>query len=118
MFARYYNLVLMAAWLLIAAVVFDPLGLAPENLRRRLGGVETTLVGVLAVVLAVYNFARWWARRSIDRGRSGRCPGPLSVRMPDREPEEYVPNPELDFLKVPDADKPPPGPSADGERKG
>jgi hypothetical protein len=109
MFARHYNLALMVLWLLIAAVVFNPFGLVPERLQRRLGGPETTLVGALAVALAVYNFARWWANRSAYRDRSGRRPGPLSVQTLDREPEKYEPNPELDFLK------PPPGSSANGD---
>ena len=37
----------------------------------------------------------------------------------ERGPEKYEPNPEFDFVKLPDAEKrDPPEPSANGEHKG
>ena len=118
MFRRYYNLILMGFWLVIAAGMFAPELVLPENVRRHLVGPGSTLVGVLALVLAAYNFVRWWALRSLLQTRSTATVNPLSVRKyePDAV-EKYEPNPELDFLKIPDPDRPhpPPGPSANGD---
>ena len=120
MYRRYYNLVLMVLWLLVAGVLLAPEGVVPDNLRRQLGGPLRLPVAVLAVVLAVYNFARWWAYQSLTGSPAARVVNPLAVRKPDAEAEPYEPNPELDFLQVPDADQPhpPPEPSANGDHKG
>jgi hypothetical protein len=74
MFRRNYNLVLMAVWLGIAAVV-----LFPERFFRPGARVPGgAMAGVLALTLAGYNLVRWWAYRSLRRNRPG--PNPLAVR--------------------------------------
>ena len=74
MLRRYYNLVLMAAWLGIAAVLLAPGWFLPG--RQVPGGV---MPGVLALTLALYNLVRWWAYRSLRRNRPA-GPNPLAVR--------------------------------------
>lgn len=81
MLRRYYNLVLMAVWLAIAAVLLVPDVLFPG--RQVPGG---PMPGVLALVLAAYNFVRWWAYRSLRQNRpSG--PNPLAARSRRDESE-------------------------------
>ena len=119
MFRRYYNLVLMGVWLVMAWFLLAPDWALPEKARGKFGGLEGTLLGLLAVTFAVYNAVRWWAYQSLRRTRPAVRANPLAVRRTDaeRESESYETNPELDFLKVPDAEKPPPGPSANGDHK-
>lgn len=77
MLRRYYNLVLMAVWLAIAAVLLTPGRQVP-------GG---PMPGVLALVLAAYNFVRWWSYRSLRRNRPTE-PNPLAVRRRHRDEGE------------------------------
>ncbi|MDB5311660.1 MAG: hypothetical protein JWO38_5862 [Gemmataceae bacterium] len=119
MFRRHYNLLLMGFWIVIAAGLLAPDLILPENVRRQFGGPGGTLAGVLALTFALYNLVRWWAYQSLYRHRATTV-NPLSVRRFDSERgERYELNSDLDFLKVPDADKPmpPPEPSANGDQK-
>lgn len=100
MFRRHYSLAMMALWLGIAAVSLAPDGLLPERVRAQLRGPGASMVGMLALVFAAYNLVRWWAMRSVTTTRPR--PNPLARRGED---EPYVPNPELDFLRPPDADR-------------
>ena len=114
MFRRHYNLILAAVWLLIAVLLLAPEELIAPQLAKQLGGPLKFPAGVLALVLAVYNVARWWAYQSLYRNRRAAVRGnPLAVR---EEGEKYEYNPELDFFKPADGEPPtPPGPSANGD---
>ncbi len=107
MFLRYYNLLLMGVWLGTAAALLAPDLVLPEKVRGQVRGVGGSMAGALALVFAAYNFVRWWAIGKAAAAR--RRPNPLASRR--REDEPYVPNPELNFLRVPDAEQPdePPG---------
>lgn len=109
---RHYSLVLMAVWLGAAVVLLAP-DVLPEKLRGQVRGVGGSMAGALALVFAAYNLVRWWAAGSVAASRPR--PNPLAPRRRDDEP--YEPNPELDFLRVPDAQEPP-KPSANGDHKG
>ncbi|MBN9518982.1 hypothetical protein J0H58_10765 [bacterium] len=97
---RHYSLVLMAVWLSAAAVLLAP-DLLPDKLRGQVRGVGGSMAGALALVFAAYNLVRWWAAGKVAASRPR--PNPLAPRRRDEEP--YKPNPELDFLRVPDAEK-------------
>lgn len=107
MFRRNYSLCLLALWLAIAFCLLAPESLVPAEFRRHLGGPFRLPVGVMAIAFAFYNLARWWWFRSLDRNRVVQARNPLFVRTLDSQPESSGPNPELDFLKLPD---PPPLP--------
>ena len=113
MLRRNYSLILMAFWLFIGVCLVAPEWVLPERTRQQFRDPAGGIIGVLAFLFAVYNFARWWAYRTLYRNRrAARATNPLAVRKVKPEPEKYEPNPELDFLK------PPPEPSANGDRKG
>ncbi len=112
---RYYNLVLMVLWLGVAFVLLAPEGVVPEKLRQQLGGPLQLPVAILALTLAVYNGVRWWAYRSLVRHSPAVTVNPLAVRRP-REEGDDEPNPAFDFSK-PAEPEPPPGPSANGDRR-
>jgi len=123
MLRRNYSLILMAIWLFIGVCLIFPEWILPpraqQHLRAPGGAVEG--VGLLAFVFAAYNLARWWAFQTAYRRRYDSPPvNPLAKQHPERESNFEEPNPALDFLKLPDADKPhPPEPfSANGESKG
>ncbi len=101
MLRRNYSLILMGLWLGTAAALFAPELVLPEKARAHVRGVGGSMAGALALVFAAYNLVRWWAGRAGARSRP--WPNPLATRRRDEEP--YVPNPELDFLRVPDAEK-------------
>ena len=105
MLRRNYSLLLMAVWLFIGVCLVFPDWVLPEKAQQHLRTPGGGVVGVLALVFAVYNFVRWWAVQSLYRNRrAARVVNPLAVRKidVDREAEPDVPNPELDFLKPPD----------------
>ena len=99
MLRRHYSLVLMGLWLGTAVVLLAP-DVLPEKVRGHVRGVGGSMAGALALAFAAYNLVRWWAAGTVARSRPR--PNPLAPRR--REEETYVPNPELDFLRVPDAD--------------
>jgi hypothetical protein len=115
MFRRHYSLVLMAVWLAVAAVLLAPDLALPERARGQVRGIGGSMAGALALVFAAYNLVRWWAAGTMARTARVARRNPLAVRRRDDEP--YEPNPELDFLRVPDADRPPPDPSPNGDHK-
>jgi hypothetical protein len=53
------------------------------------------LVGGIAIVLAIYNFARWWAARTKQKAREAEAAVPPRKRQIEKPPTEY--NPEFDF---------------------
>jgi hypothetical protein len=57
---------------------------------------QVVFVGVFALVLAAYNFVRWWAGRVSAKSRNSPQPPPRK-RPVDEVPKEY--NPELDFTR-------------------
>jgi hypothetical protein len=123
MLRRNYSLILMAIWLFIGVCLVFPEWILPpraqQHLRAPGGAVEG--VGLLAFVFAAYNLARWWASQASYRRRSTpNLVNPLARHHPEKEASFEEPNPALDFLKLPDADKlhPPEPFSANGEAKG
>lgn len=115
MFRRHYSLVLAAVWLLIAVLLLAPEEMIAPRVAKQLGGPLKLPAGVLALVLAVYNVARWWAYQSLYRNRGAAVRrNPLAVREDEGGMYEY--NPELDFFKPTEGEPPtPPGPSANGD---
>jgi hypothetical protein len=108
MLRRNYSLILVAFWIVIGVCLIAP-DLLPESLRKHLKTANGGLVGVLAFLFAIYNFARWWAMQNLYRIRSeAKRANPLSVRKIEKEPEPYEPNPDLNFIKLPEDE-----PSAD-----
>lgn len=110
---RNYSLILVVCWLVIAAALFFP-ELFPEGMRKHLKNAGGGLLGMLALMFAAYNGARWWAIRNMYRNRSeARRVNPLSVRTveKEKEPEPYQPNPELNFIKLPEDEKKPDEPT-------
>jgi len=103
MLRRHYSLILVVFWIALGVCLVAP-DVLPENVRRHLKSPSGGLVGVLAFLFAIYNFARWWAAQSLYRSRDAyRQANPLSVRPVAEKP--YEPRPELDFIKLPDDTK-------------
>lgn len=102
MLRRNYSLILMVMWLAMAAALFAPELVLPDRVRAHLRGPGGAMAGALALVFAAYNLARWWATRTL--ARTDARPNPLAHHP--RDPEPYQPNPDLNFLRVPDADRP------------
>ncbi|QDU20478.1 hypothetical protein [Urbifossiella limnaea] len=100
MFRRHYSLILMALWLGVATALLAPEAVLPEKARGQIGGLGGSMTGMLALAFAAYNLVRWWATRHVVSVRPR--PNPLARRGDD---EPYVPNPELDFLRPPDAER-------------
>jgi hypothetical protein len=111
MAVRHLRLVMAVFFLVMAGLLFFREQLFP-GAAGRFRDENLALGAWLAVVLAGWNMARWYLDWSARRERRTEERGPLSARTHGRDPEKYEPNPELDFLKVPDAEKPPPGPSS------
>lgn len=101
MLRRHYSLVMMGLWLGTAAVLLAPDIVLPERAQAQVRGMGGSMAGALALVFAAYNAVRWWAAGAVAP-RAAR-PNPLASRR--REEQPYEPNPELNFLRVPDADK-------------
>jgi hypothetical protein len=102
MVRRYYNLVLMGLWLVVAVCLLVPDLVLPDRVRQQFRNPGGVMAGALALVFAVFNLVRWWSYQAVDRARTRRAVNPLAVRKPDLEGEQYEPNPELDFFKRPD----------------
>lgn len=119
MFRRHYNLILMAIWVAIGLCLVAPDLILPDQIRQQVRAPGGSLAGVLAFTFAAYNLVRWWSYQSLRRGRPTAAVNPLMVRKHEADEGRYEPNPELDFLKVPGADKPgrPPEPSSNGDHK-
>jgi hypothetical protein len=94
------NLIACAFWLIVAAVIFatgDP------RFVLHLGGVQLSS-GWLALVLALYNVARWWSLRSYRRQRQEEQEA-LARRFRRRDEElprpEQPPDPNFNFTEPP-----------------
>jgi len=102
MLRRHYSLILMAFWLVIGVCLIVP-EILPERAQQHLRVPSGSFVGMLALVFAVYNLVRWWAYQSLYRNRAAaRVVNPLSVRNVEKPPEPYEPNPDLNFIKLPE----------------
>ena len=98
-----FNLILGIMWFLMGAVllVVNITGKAIDGLPP---GRDSLLVGGLAMLLAAYNFLRWW----VSRSRRAATPAPKKKPV-DGARLEY--NPEFDFTRsgpktLPDANGP------------
>jgi hypothetical protein len=83
-------------FLLLAGVIFARAWIVPD-LDRRFDSLRMNLGGVLALVFAGLNFARWYAVWSYRRTRATPVRTPLQADPSAVRPEP--PNPELDFTK-------------------
>lgn len=102
MLRRNYSLILVVIWLVVGVCLVAP-DMLPERTRAHIKTANGGLIGVLAFLFAIYNFARWWALRNLYRNRAeARRVNPLSVRNIEKPPEAYEPNPELNFIKLPE----------------
>jgi hypothetical protein len=93
-------MILAIFWLLIAGALFVWKWRGPDNPALNLRGTGISL-GWLALVLALYNVARWWSRRSAvtqDRtlwqARRDRHNSPAN-----RDPGPTPPDPQFDFTE-------------------
>jgi hypothetical protein len=59
------NLIMAAFWFLLAAALLGWQWLHPEDGQWTIRGTNISF-GWLAVILALYNIARWWSRRSAN----------------------------------------------------
>jgi hypothetical protein len=98
------NLILGAFWLVVGTGVLVWSAVDPER-NARMTGLNLTALGVGALALTVYNFARWWfsrPRQEVDwMGR----PFP-----PRQTPKVIDYDPDLDFSKRRDEGPPPADP--------
>jgi hypothetical protein len=116
---RHYNLILMVLWAVVGVCLIAP-EVLPEKVQQQVRAPGGPLAGALALMFAAYNLVRWWALQSLYRNRRMASVNPLAARHDDRDREEnWEPNPDLDFSKLPDAEQPtpPPKPSANGDHK-
>jgi hypothetical protein len=99
MFGRSYNLPLAGLWLLVLVFVLARELILPPEVAAKVAGPQGWIAAIVAGGFAVYNFARWWATRSL-RNRAVQV-NPLAERLPDpdRPEPKWEPNPELDFTK-------------------
>jgi hypothetical protein len=86
-------------WLALAMLLFLRRTMAPDGAAERLGFVSLDVAALLAVVLSLWNFARWYMGRSRPPAewpvRQHRRP--LEPRRDSERVEEY--NPEFDFTR-------------------
>jgi hypothetical protein len=111
MFGRGYNLVLAVFWFLVFIYsIAREFIMAPEAAAKLPGPQDDQnriLMTVVSGAFTLFNLARWWYMRQLAYP-SGVHVNPLAERLPspDRPPERWEPNPELDFTK-PARDQPP-----------
>jgi|SRR6516164_2745273 hypothetical protein len=100
------NLIFALGWLVAAAAIFfvgDP------RLSIRLPGLPPFSSAWLALLLALYNIARWWSRRSARRQRQAEREA-LAQRFQRHREEEGRPPVEPDpNFQFDDAPRPPEG---------
>lgn len=91
-----FNLILGFFWLFLAVplLVVNMTGKGIDPIEP--GGPSMTM-GALALILALYNFARWSAVRMLSRNRAKKLPPPPAKRRVDGPTLEY--NPEFDFTR-------------------
>ena len=86
------NLMMGIFWLCLGGTL-----LGAHALGKEIRGVHPdrgVFIGVFAMVLAAYNFVRWWAARVRQKAREAAAAQPPKKRPVER-PAEY--NPEFDF---------------------
>jgi hypothetical protein len=99
------NLIACGFWLLIAAAIFIT-GLATGKwyLNVHLGDFPPFSSGWLALLLALYNLARWWSIRSYRRQRLAEQDA-LAKRFhrhrDERREPEQPPDPNFNFTEPP-----------------
>lgn len=89
-----WNLLLAVPWLLLAVALLTWHALHPDDPRFRVfgGGVSW---GWPALLLGLYNLARWWSSRK-------KAPRPDETRRPRRDEAPPTVHPEFDFSRPPD----------------
>jgi hypothetical protein len=87
-------------FLALAGLIFTRAWLLP-GLDARFNTLRMNLGGVLALILAGLNLARWYASWSYRRARATPVRTPLQPDPSPAAPEP--PNPELDFTKEDEA---------------
>jgi hypothetical protein len=93
------NLFMALFWLVLAGLLLAWHAAHPENAALRIGGSGPSL-GWVALVLALYNFVRWWSQRAYARQR--RLLEELrSSRQPQRPRGTDAPDPAFDFSNEP-----------------
>jgi hypothetical protein len=104
------HLILTFFWFLLGSGLLAWQALHPNDTRFSIWGSSVS-VGWVALLLGLYNLARWWSRRSGAALEQAE----LTLRR-HRKPATYrtdePPNPELDFSKPapqPEAERPPTG---------
>src|SRR5262245_37088528 len=102
------NRIMAVAWLVLGGVILVWQAVTgTEDLYMRFGGVSFS-GGWVALVLALYNLARWWGRRSYRQAQREAERQAEERRQAHRETEraerQEAPNPDFDF-----SDRPPPG---------
>jgi hypothetical protein len=98
------HLILTFFWFLVGSVLLAWQALHPEDSRFSIWGSQISM-GWVALLLGLYNLARWWSSHSaVVRARE--------VASQQRPPATYrteePPNPDFDFSK--------PVPQAEGEK--
>ena len=101
------NLFMGAFWLLLggALVVYtwvDPIG-APRVWDTNIS------IGWVGIVLALYNFARWWSSRSLARDQRAMLEARMRRELAecrDHPEPEREPDPTFDFGRQPPTDEP------------
>jgi hypothetical protein len=96
------NLILACLWLVLAGLFF----LSPYlDLDKRLFnlGSNSILVGFLALMMCLYNVARWWSVRSSSAHQQAIREAMARQRHPDedRPRPESPPDPNFDFREGP-----------------
>jgi hypothetical protein len=99
------NLIACAFWLVLASAIFIT-GLATGNwyLNIHLGDFPAFSSGWLALLLALYNLARWWSIRSYRRQRQAEQEA-LAQRFhrhrEERAESAQPPDPNFNFTEPP-----------------
>jgi len=97
------NLVMALIWFLLAAGLFAWQWLHPEEGTWTIRGTGISF-GWLALILALYNLARWWSRRSSKANdRAVQAAWSQRRRQAAREEPgvESTPDPRFDFTEQP-----------------
>ncbi len=89
-----YNLFLGILWLCAGSCL-----LGAHVMGKEIAGMppdRELLIAVVVLVLAAWNFARWWAARVRQKARNAAKPPPRK-RAVEKPPAEY--HPEFDFTQ-------------------
>jgi hypothetical protein len=97
------NLILAVVWLVLAAVLLA-LDYSSGKPVATIRGTNLSL-GWLLLVLGLYNLARWWSIRSVERARRAR-EVPPSYRRHFTPRRDEPPDPNFDFTEEPPQEGP------------